>query len=182
MKPDRIYFLANPYPDGYSQKHQVSLKPISKILKNSILIFLLLFISCKESEREKITNTNANRSITKKTISNKWYGTYSFALNEDSEDWRDAHYLSIVINKDSVLYSAEGYQLYHSYKLSAIENNNTLKLTFKKSYNNTDSWALEKTKDFGVLTLKNSTYIWKSPFIDTCFNDAKTKKYILKKI
>ncbi|KAF2516610.1 hypothetical protein [Flavobacterium foetidum] len=137
-------------------------------MKNIILIVFVLFLSCKESD-------------SKKMISDKWYGTYSLALNEDSEDWRDAHYISLVITKDSIMYEAEGYQLFHSYKLSAVENGNTLKLTFSKALRNTESVTLEKTKDFGVLTLQNNSYTWESPFMDAYYNDGKKKKYVLKK-
>lgn len=114
-------------------------------------------------------------------LSQKWFGKYSFTMNEESEDWRDVHDISITIGKDSITYLAKGYQLYESYRLYAIENNDTLKLTFERDLNNSNNWALKKTKNFGAITFDNKNYNWVCPYIDIKFNDGKNSTYILKK-
>jgi len=114
-------------------------------------------------------------------LSQKWFGSYSFTMNEESDDWRDVHDISITINKDSINYLAKGYQLYESYRLYAIESNDTLKLTFKKDLNNANNWALKKAKNFGTITFDNKNYNWVCPYIDINFNDGKNSTYILKK-
>ena len=122
----------------------------------------------------------------KSTLSNnkidpKWYGKYQVTINEDSDDWREQHEIEIRLSKDSITYLAKGYQLYQYYKLSATEKGNSLLLKYSESLDNTDSWVLNKTKDFGKITLEGSSYSWSSPYIDVNFSDGKSKKYILKK-
>jgi hypothetical protein len=117
----------------------------------------------------------------KNFLNQKWYGTYLFTMNEDSDDWRDLHDISITINKDSLIYSAKGFQLYQLYNLSVVEKNDTLRLTFEKDLNNTNSWALKKTKNFGIITFNNECYKWVCPYIDISFNNGKNSTYILKK-
>lgn len=148
-------------------------------MKSIYLIFILILVSCKNPKEKSLgqLNTNKYSDSIEIPISNKWYGKYSFVINENSDDWRDIHDISITINKDSVTYLAKGFQLY---KLSAIEKNNTLKLTFEKSLDNTDSWALKKTKDFGTITFDNKNYNWECPYIDISYENKKVF-YILKK-
>ncbi|MCP2025883.1 hypothetical protein L1276_001023 [Flavobacterium sp. HSC-32F16] len=114
-------------------------------------------------------------------LNQKWYGKYLFTMNENSDDWRDLHDISITIHKDSLTYSAKGFQLYQLYKLSVVERNDTLSLTFEKDLNNADSWALKKTKNFGIITFDNQSYKWVCPYIDINFNNGKHNTYILKK-
>lgn len=148
-----------------------------------LIIILLLSISCKNQEEKKVNQGNHHKYNDSTTIpiSKKWHGKYSLLLNENSDDWRDIHEISITINKDSITYMAEGFQLYHFYLLSAVEKKNSLKLFFKKRLDNTDSWALKKTKDFGTIAFENKNYIWKSPYIDISYNDNKYKPYLIKK-
>jgi hypothetical protein len=54
-------------------------------------------------------------------------------------------------------------------------------LIFEKSLDNTDCWALKKTKDFGTITFENKKYNWKCPYIDISYNENKKVSYILKK-
>jgi hypothetical protein len=152
-------------------------------MKSIYLIFILLLVNCKDPKEKSLgqLNTNKYSDSIEIPISNKWYGKYSFVINENSDDWRDIHDISITINKDSITYLAKGFQLYQLYKLSAIEKNNTLKLAFEKSLDNTDSWALKKTKDFGTITFDNKNYNWECPYIDISYNENKKVSYILKK-
>lgn len=45
----------------------------------------------------------------------------------------------------------------------------------------TNSWALEKTKDFGKITIKNGKYLWESPFLNTSYTDNKKIIYTISK-
>jgi len=54
-------------------------------------------------------------------------------------------------------------------------------LTYDASLDNTDSWALQKTKDFGTITFNGEKYIWVSPYIDVNFNNEKKYTYILER-
>lgn len=154
-------------------------------MRSVYLVFILLLISCKSPKEKSLEQFKSNKHdnpIKKPTsISNKWYGKYSFVINEDSDDWRDIHDISITINPDSVTYLAKGFQLYQSYKLSVIEKNDNLKMTFEKALDNTDSWALKKTKDFGTITFDSKNYIWNCPYIDISYNENKKVSYVLKK-
>lgn len=113
---------------------------------------------------------------------NNWNGAYITSLNENSEDWRNMHDLSLTIKNDSIIYEAKGYQLYQLFYLSGIYENNQIKLKFENNLDNTDSWALEKTRDFGTIIFDGKNYIWKSPYIDLYFNDGKKLKLKLKKL
>ncbi|MDQ8011826.1 MAG: hypothetical protein REI96_05225 [Flavobacterium nitrogenifigens] len=146
--------------------------------------------SLKESNKDRFTDLfyeyksffiKTESKKNKVLLSSKWCGKYSFTMNEDSDDWRDMRDISITINKDSVTYLAKGFQLYELYRIYAIEKNDSLKLTFEKDLNNANSWALKKTKNFGVITFDSKNYNWVSPYIDINFNDGKKNTYILKK-
>ena len=155
-------------------------------MRNILIIFIfILQISCKRKEEKKAETFNKphkeQTDSVKKSIPNKWYGTYSFALNKESEDWRDINDISITISKDSIIYLDKGFQLFHLYKLSAQENNNNLKLTFEKALENTDGWALKKNKDFGQISFDGKNYNWVCPYVDISLMDGKTTKYVLKK-
>lgn len=114
-------------------------------------------------------------------FSDKWHGQYFLTLNENSEDWRNIHEIELNISKDSIIYLAKGYQLYQYYLLSAHEKGNSLFLTYNKSLDNTDSWALKNTKDFGIISLQGKRYILSSPYLDINFSSGNTEKYLLKK-
>lgn len=152
----------------------------------------------RKKETESLNNSNRNNFTaifyeyksyfikvknkkSKILLNQKWYGKYSFIMNEDSDDWRDLNDISITINKDSLTYSAKGFQLYQLYSLSVIERNNTLRLTFEKDLNNANSLALKKTKNFGIITFDERSYKWVCPYIDINFNNRKNSIYILKK-
>ncbi|MGO4711009.1 hypothetical protein AB4Y90_18260, partial [Chryseobacterium sp. 2TAF14] len=108
-------------------------------------------------------------------------GKYALTINEDSEDWRNIHEIKLKTSKDSIIYSAEGFQLYQSYKLAVVEKNNVLQLSFERALDNTESWALKKTKNFGTLILDKDKYIWNCPYIDINFTNGRKNKYILTK-
>lgn len=137
----------------------------------------------RESFIKKMANNSYGRKneTTIDNISEKWIGSYSLIINENSKDWRDTQDITLDINKDSVIYSVEGYQIYQKYKLSAIENNNTLKLKFQSALDDTDSAVLEKTKDFGEMVYDGKNYNWTCPYIDISFMDKKKITYILSK-
>ena len=123
---------------------------------------------------------NNNSQITNK-IDDNWFGKYKLIINDNDDDWRDINEVELDISKNSVTYIAKGYQLYQNFKLAVIEKNNVLYFTFEKANDNTSSWALEKTKDFGVLKLNGEKYIWNSPYIDINFSNGKQSIYELKK-
>ena len=143
-----------------------------------IILHILFLINGKGQEDKK-----EDRLIYEKhnTISSKWYGNYSLTINEDSEDWRNIHEIKLKIYKDSTIYLAEGFQLYQFYKLSAIEKNNLLQLSFEKALDNTDSWALKKTKNFGELMFDGKKYTWDCPYLNENFNNEKKIIYTLEK-
>ena len=123
---------------------------------------------------------NNNSQITNK-IDDNWFGKYKLIINDNDDDWRDINEVELDISKNSVTYIAKGYQLYQNFKLAVIEKNNALYFTFEKANDNTNSWALKKTKDFGVLKLNGEKYIWNSPYIDINFSNGKKSIYELKK-
>lgn len=122
---------------------------------------------------------NNNSQITNK-VDDNWLGKYKVIIN-DNDYWKDVDEIELDISKNSVTYIAKGYQLYQNFKLAVIEKNNVLYFTFEKANDNTSSWALEKTKDFGVLKLNGEKYIWNSPYIDINFSNGKKSIYELKK-
>lgn len=126
------------------------------------------FIKIKDKKKEVLLNP-------------KWFGKYSLTMNEDSDDWRNIHDIFITINKDSVTYVAKGFQLYEFYRIFAIEKDDTLKLTFEKDLNNTNSREFEKPKNFGTIIFDNKRYNWICQYIDINFNDGKKNVYILNK-
>ena len=153
-------------------------KTVYALLTLSTAVFLF---GCQNTLRQK-DKVAAATGPTKH--SGKWNGTYSFTINGDSEDWRDAQEIILEINKDSILYRAEGYQIYQVYMLSATENpGHALKLHYLSAKDHTESAVLNKTRDFGTISFDGESLVWSSPYIDTSFgNGKKTKPYILKKI
>lgn len=129
------------------------------------------------------TSKENNLNLQVNSTSKNWYGKYSLSLNEDSEDWRDIHEITLEISKDSVTYKATGFQLYEFYKLEIKERKEAaIHLNFSKALDNTENQVfLEQTKDFGTISFDGSKYFWKCPYIDESFTDGKKKTYILKK-
>ncbi|MCS4300682.1 hypothetical protein [Chryseobacterium sp. BIGb0232] len=129
------------------------------------------------------TSKEDNLNLQVNSISKNWYGKYSLSLNEDSEDWRDIHEITLEISKDSVTYKAAGFQLYEFYKLEIKEKKEAaIHLNFSTALDNTENQVfLEETKDFGIITFDGSKYFWKCPYIDERFTDGKKETYILKK-
>lgn len=175
-------------------------------MKNIFLYILsaIILMSCKRHEKDKVSANfrysekkasdsliSQNSSVKKpvivynnqqKSLLKDWDGKYSLILNEDSEDWRNIHEIKIMIAKDSVTYSAEGFQLYEYYVLTSKENQNSINLNFLKALDNTaNEYHLQKTKDFGTISFDGKDYILQSPYIDLNFNDGKKQKYKLKK-
>ena len=76
-------------------------------MRSIYLIFILLLVNCKNPKEKSLGQFNRNKysDSIKMPISNKWYGKHSFVMNENSDDWRDIHDISITINKDSVTFS-----------------------------------------------------------------------------
>ncbi|MDV7698282.1 hypothetical protein N6B72_15260 [Chryseobacterium soli] len=157
---------SNPKIKSEKKENLLSSKESSNRLINIFNSYLKVFIP--PNKAYKISNV-------------KWLGTYSLIINENNEDWRDIHEIQLSISKDSITYLAKGFQLYQYYLLSPIEDGTSLKLKYAKSLDNTESWALNKTKDFGTIIFDGKTYLWSSPYLDINFADGKNKKYILKK-
>ncbi len=162
-----IYVNSDPKIKSKTQENLSTSRETNKRLKG-------IFTSYHHLFSKKIKNVI-------NSISDKWVGKYLLTLNEDHEDWRDIHEIELNVTKDSITYLAKGFQLYQYYTLSSIEGKNSLQLKFRNSLDNTDSWALKKTKDFGVLNFDGKNYIWNSPYLDTNFNDGKKNSYTLKK-
>jgi hypothetical protein len=116
-----------------------------------------------------------------KSISAKWYGTYEFTMNAEAQDWREQQAITLIIKKDSIIYKAEGHQIYQQYALSAKELGNALRLTFLKALDHTRSAVLDKTKDFGTFSRVNHKYTWIAPYLYESFGGAAKKTYVLKK-
>ena len=110
---------------------------------------------------------------TEKELNSKWFGKYTLTLNGDDDDWRNSKEIELNISSKSVTYLAKGFQLYQYFNLSAEEKNGDLTLHYQNSLDNTESWALGETKNFGTLTLKGEDYKWSSPYLNMYFNDSK---------
>ncbi len=135
------------------QNKKMSLKNKNS-MKNIFLyiLFTIILMSCKRHEKNKISmnfrdsekeasdslisqNSSVKNPVIvynnqQKSLLKDWDGKYSLTLNEDSEDWRNIHEIKIMIAKDSVTYSAEGFQLYEYYVLTSKENQNSVNLNF----------------------------------------------------
>ena len=146
----------------------------------------------KYSKREFIESLIKDENIPEKKIllkkqhsslSKDWNGEYNLTLNKDNDDWRNIHEIKLLISDDSVIYSAEGFQLYENYILDYVEKNNSISLGFAKALNNTENkYHLKNTTDFGKIIFDGKNYIWKSPYIDLNFNNGKKQSYKLNKI
>lgn len=129
---------------------------------------------------QKVLNP-AFASKSKAELNSKWYGKYTLTLNADDEDWRNIHEIELNISSKSVTYLAKGFQLYQFFNLSADEKNGYLELHYLNSLDNTESWALNKTKNFGILVLNGNEYKWSSPYLNIYFNDGKSSNYTIVK-
>lgn len=114
-------------------------------------------------------------------IDNNLLGTYKLIINKNDSDWRNMKEIKLIISKKSVNYIAKGYQLYQNFNLLAIGQKDSLVFTFEKANDNTGSWALEHTKDFGKLVFDGKKYVWSSPYLDISFTDGKKYSYELTK-
>lgn len=113
-------------------------------------------------------------------ISSKWYGNYFFTLtSKDDLDGTD-YKINLNISKDSIIYSAEGYQIYQKFSLSGEERNDKLFLNYLDSKDNSYSRLLEKTKDFGVIKNEKGHLVWESPYLNAAFSDVNLR-HILRK-
>lgn len=123
-------------------------------------------LTCEETENQNILN--------------KWVGNYHIDLQGKGDQEGEEYKISLNISKDSIIYSAEGYQLYQRFLLSAVEENSALTLKYKESLDGTNSWALKNTQDFGKIYLRNGKYIWESPFLNISFTNNQKMIYNLK--
>lgn len=146
--------------------------------------------SLKDSNKNELTNlfyeyksvfNNARNKKNESLLNSKWIGNYSFTINEDSEDWRDTYKGTISIDKDSINFHVEGYQIDQNYKLSFKENGNKLYITYEKSLDNFASAVLNKNNDFGFVLFDGTDYKWQCPYLDVSFNDSKKQYYVLRK-
>lgn len=162
-----IYVNSNPKINIEKKENLSSSKESLNRLTNIFNSYLKVFLYQKD---------------TSKSANTKWLGKYSLVINENDEDWRDIHEIHLNISKDSITYLAKGFQLYQYYLLYPIKKDSSIKLKYVKSLDNTESWALNKTKDFGTLIFDGKNYIWSCPYIDINFSNGKNKKYTLRKI
>ncbi len=158
---------AEPELKKKSEENLSSSKQSNEKLNQLFLDYIKVF---RKKNEASASQTNKN-----------WTGDYALSLNDDSEDWRDIHSITIHISKDSVTYLAEGFQLYQYFKLKANVDGKSLSLNYEKSLDNTGSFAPGKTKDFGKITLENGKYLWESPYIDENFGEGTRQKYELQK-
>ncbi|MFC6268178.1 hypothetical protein [Frigoriflavimonas asaccharolytica] len=133
----------------------------------------------KNCENE-ISECDQNLSKNLTAINSKWYGNYFFTIR--SEDDLDGTDYKIILNitRDSIIYSAEGYQIYQKFLLSGKEINDKLHLNYLASIDGSNSAVLQKTKDFGVIRNTNGSLVWESPYLNAAFSD-KNKQHIFKK-
>jgi hypothetical protein len=147
----------------------------------AILIISAVMAGCDQKPKV-IVQMPARISSDTLKLSEKWEGNYRITLNDGSEDWRDEHHISLKIKQDSVIYEAEGYQLWEKFQLSAVESGNSLRLTYKTAFENTESRILDSIHDFGTLTIEENKYVWMAPYINARFEaDSIKPRYILKK-
>lgn len=135
------------------------------------------FIKCNSAT----TECDEKTLITSKVISNKWYGKYKLSISGQGNREGNQYLINLLISKDSIIYSAEGYQIYHKFSLDGEENKSKLDLKFLEAQDGTNSWALKKTHDFGKIIIENGKYFWTSPFLDISYTDNKPVRYQLQK-
>lgn len=133
------------------------------------------FIECNSIN----TECDEKTSDKSKVISSKWYGNYSLNILGQGNREGNEYIIKLSISKDSIIYSVEGYQIYHKFSLAAKESNNNLYLKFLNSQDGTNSWALKKTQDFGKIVIENGKYLWSSPFLNVSFTDNQPMVYQL---
>lgn len=162
------YEGSNECPCGFWKEYDENEKIISQ---NTFTECSNTNISCEDDD---IQNE-------KSSISDKWIGRYELNLIGKGNRTGNEYQIYLDISKDSIAYTAEGYQLYHKFLLTASDNGNELYLKYTKPMDDTNSWALEKTKDFGKITIKNGKYLWESPFLNTSYTDNKKIIYTISK-
>lgn len=114
------------------------------------------------------------------SINSKWIGSYFFTINSKDNLDGTKYKINLNITKDSIIYSAEGYQIYQKFSLSGKEINDKLYLIYLTSIDGSNSAVLQKTKDFGVIRNKKGSLIWESPYLNAAFSD-QNKQHIIKK-
>lgn len=144
--------------------------------KNGKLINQKKYKSCEDFPSCSTNNESLNTSLSK-----KWLGNFQLTLHGKGAPEGNEYNVNLIINKENVIFELEGYQVYQNFILEASEISNGIKLTYKESIDETKSWALEKTKDFGIITYKNGKYFWDSPYLDISYSDGKKFVYELKK-
>ncbi|MFP3831716.1 DUF5991 domain-containing protein [Chryseobacterium sp. SIMBA_028] len=175
---------------------------IKYTIKITISLAIIVLLSCKQNTKtssistENVSNTvDTGKIISLQKVSdhnnivreetrnqdtlNKWIGDYHFDLHGKGEREGYEYKINLKISKDSVIYYAEGYQLYQKFLLKVVENNNSLDLQYQESLDGTNSWALAKTHDFGKLYLKDGKYMWESPFLDISYTNNQKVTYLL---
>ncbi|PWN66521.1 DUF5991 domain-containing protein [Chryseobacterium oncorhynchi] len=175
---------------------------IKYTIKISISLAIIVLLSCKQNTKtsyistENVSNTvDTGKIINPQKVSDhndkvreearnqdtlkKWIGDYHFDVHGKGEREEYEYKINLNISKDSVIYYAEGYQLYQKFLLKVVENNNSLDLKYQESLDGTNSWALAKTHDFGKLYLKDGKYMWECPFLNISFTDNQKVAYLL---
>ncbi|REC60669.1 hypothetical protein DRF65_19695 [Chryseobacterium pennae] len=146
-----------------------------------ISLAIIVFLSCKENTKTfSIPSEDVSSFVTDTLNQNKWIGNYDINLQGKGEREGNEYKINLKISKDSVIYYAEGYQLYQRFLLSAVEENSILTLKYKESLDGTNSWALKNTQDFGKIYLRNGKYFWESPFLNISFTNNQKMIYNLK--
>lgn len=145
-----------------------------------ISLAIVVLLSCKENTKTSlISNEGVSSSVIDTLNQNKWIGNYNLDLLGKGDLEGEEYKISLHISKDSVIYYAEGYQLYQRFLLNAVEENSALILKYKESLDGTNSWALKNTQDFGKIYLRNGKYVWESPFLNICFTNNQKMMYNL---
>lgn len=129
-------------------------------------------------------NCSTDYEINSKVLSNnedniiaeKWFGLYQMELNLD-KDWQEQQTISLLINKDSIIYEETGHQLYNVFLLSSNEqDSNKLILYYKKTLEGLKSDILVENKEFGILTYDGKVHKWLCPHIDKNTSNVFKKK------
>lgn len=117
-----------------------------------------------------------------------FYGKYTLTINSDDDDWRNMKYITLSITgPDSIFFYAEGYQVAQEYKLKLTElKDDRLRLFYDHAVNDHTigggTATLEKTEDFGTITLSGREYTWNCPYLDLwCSDGEDTEVYKLEK-
>lgn len=133
----------------------------------------------KVNDIESILNFSSTENISVKNASSnlsQWYGNYTTSYSpKNSEEPRDSESIELDIKNDSIIFHVDRYFGAYSYLLKMTSENQTeIKLNFDKLLDGDKTDALEKIKDFGTISYKNSKYTWNSPYLNTLYKVNKT--------